>query len=89
MVGFGELAEVLGCEDDTFPTMYLGLPLGARSLSVPNWERVHEKVAIEVEEKMPACRGRATLLKATLNLIIFFRTFPSRWGYCIDWKKCV
>lgn len=52
---FGDLANVLGCKIDTFPAMYLGLPLGVRSLSVPILDRILEKVASRLagEKLMP------------------------------------
>lgn len=37
-----ELASVLGCSHDTFPTIYLGLPLGARTLSTAIRDKVVE-----------------------------------------------
>lgn len=45
MSGFEELARILGCEIGNFHTVYLGLPLGARSLPVPIWEKLLETVA--------------------------------------------
>lgn len=62
---FEELAEVLGCGIENFPCTYLGLPLGARSLAIPIWEKVLEKLATRLAGWKTKCfiGGRNTLLK--------------------------
>lgn len=53
---FEELAEVLGVVLEYFPCTCMGMPLGARSLSFPIWEKVLEKLATSLGcGKLSAC----------------------------------
>lgn len=40
---FKDLARVLGCKVRSFPTCYLGLPLGASFKSPREWDAVEER----------------------------------------------
>ncbi|KAL5700142.1 amidase [Ranunculus cassubicifolius] len=76
-----EVASILGCGVEEFPSTYLGLPLGAKSRSINIWGKVIERVEKRLgrwKTKYLTKGGRLTLLKATLSQIpiYFLSLFP-------------
>lgn len=76
-----ELAEVMCCKVGSFPTTYLGLPLGARYKALGIWNGVIEKF----EKKLASWKmqylslgGRITLINSVLDSIptYFLSLFP-------------
>ncbi|CAN1254586.1 LINE-1 reverse transcriptase homolog [Linum perenne] len=64
------LAGILGCSLGSFPTTYLGLPLGCRSTSRKTWEPVVNNARSHLETwkaKLLSFGGRVTLLKSVLS----------------------
>ncbi|CAN1270601.1 Putative ribonuclease H protein At1g65750 [Linum perenne] len=69
------LAKILGCSLGSFPTTYLGLPLGCRSSSRPIWEPVIHNTRLRLETwkaRMLSFGGRVTLLKSVLSQLPIF-----------------
>lgn len=52
---FEKLTEILGCGIEIFPYTNLGLPFWDRSLSVPKWEKVLDKVATSLASRKTKC----------------------------------
>ncbi|CAN1815396.1 Putative ribonuclease H protein At1g65750 [Linum perenne] len=71
-----QLAALIGCRLDSFPTTYLGLPLGARANSKDIWEPVItnlEKKVSSWNSKFLSLGGRITLTKSVLEgLPVYF-----------------
>uniref|UniRef100_A0A1U7V1A2 Uncharacterized protein LOC104212559 n=1 Tax=Nicotiana sylvestris TaxID=4096 RepID=A0A1U7V1A2_NICSY len=77
-----ELADIMGCNPGSFPTTYLGLPLGAKYKSTEIWNAV---VEIQFEKKLATWQrqyislgGRLTLINSVLDSIptYFMALFP-------------
>ncbi|CAN1332114.1 Putative ribonuclease H protein At1g65750 [Linum perenne] len=70
------LAELVGCKLESFPTTYLGLPLGAKGNSKGIWDPVIQSVERRVQSwkaKFLSFGGRIVLLKNVLSgLPIYF-----------------
>jgi len=67
-----ELAGIMGCSIDTFPTKYLGLPLGAKFKDAGVWNEVIEKMERRLATwKMQylSMGGRLTLINSVLDSI--------------------
>ncbi|XP_058221611.1 uncharacterized protein LOC131331645 [Rhododendron vialii] len=66
----GTLAQILGCRVTSFPTLYLGLPLGYLFKSTTVWdsvvERFQKRLAGWKHQYIPK-GGRMTLIKHTLS----------------------
>ena len=66
----GALAEVLGCEVDSLPIPYLGLPLGSRFKDKASWNGVVEKslrLLASWKRMYLSKGGRIALIKSTLS----------------------
>ncbi|CAL1404024.1 unnamed protein product [Linum trigynum] len=64
-------AQILGCDWQFLPTIYLGLPLGAPPTSSSNWNNVLGKVSSRLEVWMASylsLAGRITLCNAVLEI---------------------
>ena len=65
-----ELASELGCKVGSFPTPYLGLPLGAKHKALGVWDAIEERFQKRLAPwKMQYISkgGRATLIRSTLS----------------------
>ncbi|RVX06605.1 LINE-1 reverse transcriptase-like [Vitis vinifera] len=71
-----ELAAELGCRLGVFPTVYLGLPLGAHYKTSSSWDGVEERMRRRLAQwkrQYISKGGRITLIKSTLASIpIYF-----------------
>ena len=66
------LAVIHDGEFGSLPTIYLGLPLGAKSKSIEIWDRVIKKCEnklSQVENSIPFLRGRPTLINSVLDAL--------------------
>ena len=67
---FAELALELGCGIGSFPTLYLGLPLGASHKATRVWDSIEERFRKRLASwKMQYISkgGRITLIRSTLS----------------------
>nr|XP_009785833.1 PREDICTED: uncharacterized protein LOC104234042 [Nicotiana sylvestris] len=65
-----ELADIMGCDVGSFPTTYLGLPLGARYKVAEVWSGVIEKVEKRLatwQMQNLSMSGRLTLVNSVLD----------------------
>ena len=65
-----ELASELGCKVGTFPTPYLGLPLGAKHKALGVWDSIEERFRMRLAPwkiQYISKGGRATLIRITLS----------------------
>ena len=65
-----ELANELGCKTGSFPTSYLGLPLGAKHKAVGVWDSIEERFRKRLASwkiQYISNGGRATLIHSTLS----------------------
>lgn len=65
-----ELAGVLGCQLDSLPTKYLGLPLGAKNKELEVWNGVLERCEKKLSRwkcQYLSLGGRLTLTKSVLD----------------------
>ena len=65
-----ELAIELGCKVGSFPTSYLGLPLGAKHKAVGVWDSIEERFRKRLASwkiQYISKGGRATLIRSTLS----------------------
>ena len=65
-----ELANELGCKTGSFPTSYLGLPLGAKHKAVGVWDSIEERFQKRLASwkiQYISKGGRATLIRSTLS----------------------
>ncbi|GMJ01911.1 hypothetical protein HRI_003860300 [Hibiscus trionum] len=74
-------ARWLHCQSESFPTMYLGLPLGQLKNSAVIWNPVLEKVGSKLsgwKSKLLSFGGRLTLIKSVLSTIpvYYMSIFP-------------
>lgn len=60
-----ELASILGCQASSLPSIYLGLPLGAKSRSKHIWDPVIERF----DRRLSAWKGRYLLKGSKLVLL--------------------
>ena len=63
-----ELAIELGCKTGSFPTSYLGLPLGAKHKAVGVWDSIEERIRKRLASwkiQYISKGGRATLIRST------------------------
>lgn len=63
-------AQVLGCEKESWPLKYLGLPLGGSPKSLELWTPVIEKMAMRLgtwRKNYISLGGRTALIKSTLS----------------------
>lgn len=70
-----ELAGIMGCGIGSFPTTYLGLPLGAKYKAIEVWNGVIEKVEKRLATwKMQylSLGGRLTLISSVLDSILTY-----------------
>ena len=71
-----ELASELGCKNGSFPTSYLGLPLGAKHKALGVWDSIEERFRKRLASwkiQYISKGGRATLICSTLsNLPIYY-----------------
>ncbi|KAE8705946.1 Autophagy-related protein 18b [Hibiscus syriacus] len=66
----GEWAESIGCLRDSFPTEYLGLPLGAKRNSIQLWDPIVKKLYQKLagwKVSSLSMAGRTVLIKSVLN----------------------
>ena len=65
-----ELATELGCKTRSFPTSYLGLPLGAKHKALGVWDSIEERFRKRLASwkiQYISKGGRATLIRITLS----------------------
>ena len=65
-----ELASKLGCKVGSFPTSYLGLPLGAKHKALRVWDSIEERFRKRLASwkiQYISKGGRATLIRSTLS----------------------
>ena len=65
-----ELASELGCKVGSFPTLYLGLPLGAKHKALGVWDLIEERFRKRLaywKIQYISKGGRATLIRSTLS----------------------
>nr|XP_009757737.1 PREDICTED: uncharacterized protein LOC104210521 isoform X2 [Nicotiana sylvestris]XP_016467055.1 PREDICTED: uncharacterized protein LOC107789716 [Nicotiana tabacum] len=65
-----ELADILGCKVENFPTIYLGFPLGARRNDQSIWQGVLDRCAnklIPWKKQYLSFGGRLTLINSVLD----------------------
>ena len=73
-----DLALEFGCKVSTFPSSYLGLPLGARFKEVAIWDRVEERL----RKRLSIWKRQYISKKVRLNLIR--STLSSMSIYCMS-----
>ncbi|KAL4193561.1 hypothetical protein AMTRI_Chr06g177340 [Amborella trichopoda] len=70
-----EFAEIMGCNVETFPIVYLGLPVSNGRLSMAIWDKVIQRIQVKLDlwkYKYLPLGGRITLVNACLsNLLIY------------------
>lgn len=67
-----EMADIMYCNTDSFPTTYLGLPLGASQRSTEIWSVVIEKLENTsiLAATIPLLLDRVTLINSVLDSIL-------------------
>ena len=70
-----ELASELGCNIGSFPTSYLGLPLGARHKALGVWDSIEERYRKRLaawKTQYISKGGRITLIRSTLSSFLIY-----------------
>ena len=87
-----ELATELGCKTRSFPTSYLGLPLGAKHKALGVWDSIEERFRKRLASwkiQYISKGGRATLIRITLSSLPIITSLSSECHRrCVlDWKR--
>ncbi|XP_026384892.1 uncharacterized protein LOC113280488 [Papaver somniferum] len=76
VVNLDDMAAILGCSCDSFPSIYLGMPLGDQTLSKSKWDRIVEicKSRLASWKRSSLSKaGKLTLIKSVLlSLPIYY-----------------